>query len=82
MIFNLKLFYSFYFKLIYLKIFFFFLDDERHIKLADFGLSKEGVKNEDYTKSFCGSPIYLCPEMLLNKGSSKKSDIYGIGILF
>ena len=54
------------------------LDEQGHIKLADFGLSKEGVKNNNYTLSFCGSPVYLCPEMLRNKGYSKMSDIYGI----
>jgi len=50
-----------------------------HIKLADFGLSKEGVVEEDAAKSFCGSPAYLSPEMLKNKGVGKPADIYGIG---
>lgn len=40
------------------------LDKDGHIKLADFGLSKEGVGDTDKTKSFCGSPAYLSPEML------------------
>lgn len=36
-----------------------------HIKLADFGLAKEGMtKAEAKAKSFCGSPAYLPPEML------------------
>jgi serine/threonine protein kinase len=39
------------------------LDDDGNIKLADFGLSKQ-VDNGDKTKSFCGSPAYLSPEML------------------
>jgi len=50
-----------------------------HIKLADFGLSKEGVKDNEVTKSFCGSPAYLSPEMLKNRGVGKPADIYGIG---
>ena len=54
------------------------LDGEGHIKLADFGLSKQTTEN-DKTKSFCGSPAYLSPEMLSQKGVGKESDLYGIG---
>jgi serum/glucocorticoid-regulated kinase 2 len=50
-----------------------------HIKLADFGLSKEGVTDSTTATSFCGSPAYLSPEMLRNKGVGKTADIYGIG---
>ena len=31
--------------------------------------------------SFCGSPAYLSPEMLLKKGASKALDVYGIGTI-
>ena len=31
--------------------------------------------------SFCGSPMYFSPEMLLGKGVDYKCDIYGIGLL-
>jgi serine/threonine protein kinase len=54
------------------------LDGTGHIKLADFGLSKQTV-NDNVTKSFCGSPAYLSPEMLNQKGAQKESDLYGIG---
>lgn len=60
-------------------------DAEGHIKLIDFGLSKEGISDEDKTRSFCGSPAYLSPEVLQNKtkgigeGYGKSTDIYGIG---
>lgn len=57
-------------------------EKDGHIKLADFGLSKEGIEDGERTKSFCGSPAYLSPEMVRNKGASKATDIYGIGILF
>ncbi len=56
-----------------------FIGEDGHIRLADFGLSKQGVGDEDRTKSFCGSPAYLAPEMLRNKGVGKAADIYGIG---
>jgi len=55
------------------------VDAEGHIKLADFGLAKEGVKGRNAAKSFCGSPAYLAPEMLSDKGVGKPSDIYQMG---
>ena len=59
------------------------LDSDGHIKLADFGLAKEGICDNDVAKSFCGSPAYLPPEILMNAGVSKAGDVYGIGaILF
>ena len=59
------------------------ISSKGHIKLADFGLSKEGVGDKDTTASFCGSPAYISPEMLSKTGTGKPSDIYGIGtVLF
>lgn len=55
------------------------VDKDGHMKLADFGLAKEGILDNKYAKSFCGSPAYLAPEMLTNKGVGKASDIYQIG---
>jgi len=52
---------------------------DNHIKLADFGLAKEGVSDQQYTNSFVGSPAYLSPEMISRKGVGKAADIYGIG---
>ena len=52
------------------------VDYDGHIKLADFGLAKEGIADSKTAKSFCGSPAYLAPEMLFNKGAGKSADIY------
>ena len=49
------------------------IDQNGNLKLADFGLSKQ-IIGKSY--SFCGSPEYLSPEMLLNKGHDQKNDIY------
>jgi len=57
------------------------IDSDGHIKLADFGLSKELVKKEDVAKSFCGSPIYFSPELVSDKGSTQASDIYVLGLI-
>ena len=55
------------------------ISEDNHIKLADFGLAKEGISDQQSTKSFVGSPAYLPPEMLDRKGVGKSADIYGIG---
>lgn len=39
------------------------VDGDGHIKLADFGLSKD-IDGIEKAKSFCGSPAYLSPEMI------------------
>jgi serum/glucocorticoid-regulated kinase 2 len=53
-----------------------------HIKLSDFGLAKQIYgQNPAAEKTFCGSPAYLSPEMLLKKESSKPLDVYGIGTI-
>ena len=58
------------------------LDEEGHCKLTDFGLSKEGVKEDQAAQSFCGSLAYLAPEMLKKKGHGKAVDWYLLGVLF
>ena len=52
------------------------IDAEGHIKLADFGLAKENVSILNLPQTFCGSPAYLAPEILNNKGSTFQTDIY------
>ncbi len=57
------------------------LDADGHAMLTDFGLSKEGIKDNDYTQSFCGSIAYLAPEMLRRCGHGKSVDWYLLGVL-
>ena len=44
------------------------IDIEGHIRIADFGLSKPNISEDDKAYSFCGSPEYMAPEMLLKEG--------------
>jgi len=49
-----------------------------YLKLTDFGFAKY-CDNRTYT--LCGTPEYLAPEILLNKGHGKPVDWWTLGIL-
>lgn len=57
------------------------LDVDGHVRLADFGLAKDRMKDDQLTYTFCGSPEYMCPEMLARSGHNKALDYYSLGAL-
>jgi len=58
------------------------LTAEGHVKLADFGLSKEGVTHgTEGSHSFCGTPEYLAPEVLDRSGHGTAVDWWSLGAL-
>ena len=58
------------------------LDAEGHVCLSDFGLAKEAVTSLDNGAStFCGTPSYMAPEVLLGTGHSFPVDWWSFGTL-
>ena len=58
------------------------LNNDGYILLADFGLAKikESESGED-PNSFCGTPEYLSPEMIVGSGHDHTLDWWALGIL-
>jgi serum/glucocorticoid-regulated kinase 2 len=52
------------------------IDTEGYIRLADFGLSKDKVKDTNDAFSVVGTPEYIAPEILLKSGHGKPVDWY------
>lgn len=56
------------------------IDETGYLKLIDFGLAKI-LKDSELSQSFCGTPEYLAPEMVAQKGHDKTVDWWALGIL-
>lgn len=56
------------------------LDEKGFAVLTDFGLAKMLTVN-DVARTFCGTPEYLAPEVILDKGCNRQADWWGLGIL-
>jgi len=54
------------------------IDKSGYLKLTDFGFAKVC---EGRTYTLCGTPEYLAPEILLNKGHGKPVDWWTFGVL-
>uniref|UniRef100_A0A3B1KHC4 cGMP-dependent protein kinase n=1 Tax=Astyanax mexicanus TaxID=7994 RepID=A0A3B1KHC4_ASTMX len=56
------------------------LDSDGYVKLVDFGFAKK-MKCGQKTWTFCGTPEYVAPEIILNKGHGLSVDFWALGIL-
>jgi len=56
------------------------LDANGYVKLVDFGFAKK-LQVGRKTWTFCGTPEYVAPEVILNKGHDISADYWSLGVL-
>ncbi|XP_017557172.1 serine/threonine-protein kinase N2 isoform X1 [Pygocentrus nattereri] len=57
------------------------MDADGFVRIADFGLCKEGMGHGDRTSTFCGTPEFLAPEVLTDSTYTRAVDWWGLGVL-
>ena len=56
------------------------IDDSGYLKIIDYGLAKT-LKENGTSKTFCGTPEFLSPEMVMHQGHDFSVDWWALGIL-
>ena len=50
------------------------------VKLCDFGFARI-IEDKSFRRSVVGTPAYLAPEVLLNKGYNRSLDMWSVGVV-
>ena len=58
-----------------------FATEHGYVKLTDFGFAKKLLPAGRKTWTFCGTPEYVAPEIILNKGHDYAADYWSLGVL-
>lgn len=56
------------------------LTSTAHLKITDFGFAKR-IPHDGYTYTFCGTPEYICPEIVKHTGYSIAADWWAFGVV-
>ncbi|ORX46283.1 Pkinase-domain-containing protein [Hesseltinella vesiculosa] len=54
---------------------------DANLMITDFGLSKILKHHDDILMTACGTPGYVSPEVLLQKGYNKPADLWSVGVI-
>lgn len=59
------------------------LCENKYLKISDFGFAKslQNVNNDNLKQTYCGSPMYMAPEILHYQHYNEKSDLWSVGII-
>ncbi len=55
--------------------------DDAMLKVADFGLAKRVQSVEEIMSAACGTPGYVAPEVLENRGYDARADWWSVGVI-
>ena len=55
------------------------IDKNGFLKLIDFGMAKN-LTDSNLTKTICGTPFYLAPEIIMGNGYSFSADYWSVGV--
>lgn len=58
------------------------LDEENFsIKIGDLGISKQLKGKNQLTSTYCGTPLFMAPELFMSEPYDYKVDIWSLGIV-